>query len=217
MSLTSPSNEFGPRDMHSASESMTRSSLLLRVKAGDEQAWNDFDRLYRRLLHGYARPYRLAPDAVDDVVQECMIKLTKRMMDFVYERGGKKNRFRNFLRVILKHCVYDYWCRQQTHRVGLCQDENLVTNYVRPADEELRENMLQTELYTFVLAVLEHWRKTGNPKPERVQAFDLLCIQGQSVDEVSRRLGIKVDRLYEIKYVLTNRMRKEIEIIRNDM
>src|SRR6266508_3152393 len=66
----------------------TRASLLERLKdLGDQTSWNEFYQTYRELIFSVARRAGLNETEADEVVQETLISVAKKMPDFKYDPG----------------------------------------------------------------------------------------------------------------------------------
>ena len=66
----------------------TRASLLDRLD-GDvrEQDWEEFYEMYWRVIYGYGRGWGLSPDDAEDLVQEVMVTVLRRLPAFEYDRS----------------------------------------------------------------------------------------------------------------------------------
>src|SRR6266404_1111908 len=93
----------------------TRASLLLRIKdRSDADAWKDFQELYAPLLYRYARARGLSREDAEDVRDECMAAVARKIAAFEYDKaqGG----FKNWLYCIASGKVIDSLRRRhQTH------------------------------------------------------------------------------------------------------
>ena len=66
----------------------TRESLLVRLKSWDDQeGWSDFFNAYWRLIYGAALRSGLNDAQAQDVVQDTVITVAKKMKDFRYKSG----------------------------------------------------------------------------------------------------------------------------------
>ena len=69
----------------------TRASLLLRLKdPTDAEAWSEFHKLYAPLLYRYARRRGLSRDDAEEIRDQCLEVVTRKMPTFEYdkEKGG---------------------------------------------------------------------------------------------------------------------------------
>ena len=64
----------------------TRASLIHRLKNWqDSTSWQDFFKVYWKLIYGVARKAGLSDDEAQDVVQETLISVAKHMPTFNYD------------------------------------------------------------------------------------------------------------------------------------
>src|SRR5439155_19125365 len=91
----------------------TRSSLLSRLKQWDDQeSWRDFFNTYWRLIYRAATKAGLSDAEAQDVVQETVIKVAKKMSDFTYDR--EVDSFKGWLLYLTrKHIALQYRKRQR--------------------------------------------------------------------------------------------------------
>ena len=94
----------------------TRPSLLARLRwsgvdQGSEEDWRCFLEIYQPLLFAHALRRGLDRTQSEDVVQEILVGIGKRLEEFEYRPG--KCRFRTWLFRVAEHKIVDYWRRQQ--------------------------------------------------------------------------------------------------------
>jgi hypothetical protein len=89
--------------MTSSFEDRTSSTLLARVHAGDPGAWADLVRRYTPLIYQWCRAWRLQEADAQDLTQEVLIKLTRRMRQFHYDPARS---FRAYLKTLARYA----WC-----------------------------------------------------------------------------------------------------------
>src|SRR2546421_7379071 len=64
----------------------TRRSLLTRLKQWDDhESWRDFFNTYWKLVYGVAMKSGLSESEAQEVVQETVISVAKKMRDFKYD------------------------------------------------------------------------------------------------------------------------------------
>src|SRR3954466_7186399 len=75
---------------------LTRPSLLLRVREwNDSASWEEFHRLYRRLIYGRARRAGLSHADAEDVTQDVFKRVAETIHDF--ESDPARGTFRGWL------------------------------------------------------------------------------------------------------------------------
>src|SRR5438128_789076 len=85
---------MAPSEHHSSIQ--TRSSLLNRLRTGDDAAsWQEFYRIYGKLVRDFAIQAGLTDTEADEVVQETAIAMARHLPDFRYD--PKVCRFKTWL------------------------------------------------------------------------------------------------------------------------
>ncbi len=88
----------------------TSLSLLERMKARDQEAWERFARLYGQIVLPLCCRAELQPADRDDVFQEVARAVAQHLADFRHDRSG--DTFRGWLRAITRNKILDHFRRQ---------------------------------------------------------------------------------------------------------
>jgi RNA polymerase sigma-70 factor (ECF subfamily) len=92
----------------------TSHSLLDRVRApGDPAAWRRLVDLYTPLVHRWLRPAHLQPADADDLAQEVLAVVVRKVPEFRHD--GRAGSFRAWLRAITAHRLRDHWRAKYAH------------------------------------------------------------------------------------------------------
>jgi RNA polymerase sigma-70 factor (ECF subfamily) len=84
----------------------TRASLLDRLKdLGDASSWDEFHRTYRELIFSVARRAGLNETEADEVVQDTLIFVAKKMPGFTYDPA--KDSFKGWLLTLTRWWILD--------------------------------------------------------------------------------------------------------------
>src|SRR5215472_1766187 len=85
----------------------TRSTLLSRLRdLGDDASWRAFFDTYWRLIYNVARKAGLAEADAQDVVQETVIAVARRIPEFRYDPA--KGSFKQWLLLITRRRIHDH-------------------------------------------------------------------------------------------------------------
>ena len=85
----------------------TRASLLSRLRdLGDKDSWRTFFDMYWRLLYNVARKSGLNDGDAQDVVQETVIAVARKMPEFRYD--PTKGSFKQWLLLITRRRIQDH-------------------------------------------------------------------------------------------------------------
>ena len=101
----------------------TRESLLIRIRDHENQdAWVEFDVIYRPILRRFALERQVPTDEVEDVVQDCMVAIQRHISAFDYD--PRCGRFRAWLRTMVNNRIFNIRRRRREQQVdsGHCKD-----------------------------------------------------------------------------------------------
>src|SRR5260370_35769625 len=93
--------------------SETSASLLDRLREQpDAASWQRLVDLYTPLIRGWLRRHALPQQETDDVVQEVLAVVVRRLPGF--RRGARTGAFRCWLRTFPVNCLRDFWRSQRS-------------------------------------------------------------------------------------------------------
>src|ERR1043166_460580 len=93
--------------MAEASLPTTRMTFLTRLGQAptDQDAWDSFVDRYGRHIYRWCRQWKLQDADAEDVTQEILAKLARKLRDFRYDPSRS---FRNWLKTIAHHAWRDF-------------------------------------------------------------------------------------------------------------
>lgn len=176
----------------------THLTLLERLRSsGDESAWVRFVDLYTPLLHRWASRQQLQPNDADDVIQDLMLLLHRKLPEFRYDPAQS---FRAWLRTVFLNK-----CREIARRRQLPTSTGGIDQLPLPAsdadDVEDRRILLHRGLELI----------KGEFSPTSWQAFWEYAIRERPVPEVARELGIAPGSVYTARSRVLARLRLELD------
>ena len=195
----------------------TRASLLERLKdLGDQASWNAFYEIYHNLIFSVARRAGLNDVEAEEVVQETLISVAKKMPEFTYDPA--KDSFKGWLLTVVRWRIRDQLAKRADNATKQSlsfrtqeQDTRTATvdrvpDPAKPAlegiwDEEWESQLLQTALARIKRQV----------QPQHYQIYHLHVVLGQSAREVGRSLGVNTAQIYLAKHRIGNLLKKEIQ------
>lgn len=179
--------------------SQTRRTLLQRVRdPADGAAWREFFELYAPLLEGHARAHGLSRADAEEVRDQCLEILTRRLPTFEYSRA--RGSFQAWLHGIVRGKVIDL---ARARKVRAHESVEFASLPDSSADlDALWERQWRAEHLRYALARLRE-----GEDPERYRVFELLLVEELSVAEVSARTGRPAKQVYKIKAALLARVR----------
>lgn len=182
----------------------TRSSLLGRLRdLSDDASWRTFFNTYWRLIYNVARKSGLSDDAAQEIVQETVVAVARKMPEFRYD--SEKGSFKHWLLLISRRRIMDHFCRraralphvEYRPEVQLAADESIASSlstsnvdFEAAWEQEWKENVFQMALS----------RVRQRAKPKHYQVFDYCVLQNLRPREVARMLGLNVTQVYLAKH-----------------
>lgn len=203
--------------MHTDPEPLpTRLSLVNRLKNLDDQtSWKKFFDTYWRLIYDVARKAGLSDAEAQDIVQETVIYVARKMPEFRYDPDVCS--FKGWLMQTTRWRIIDQIRKKQyqSHGKKLAREEPLSTSLLesQPAsvpfdletvwEEEWRKNLMAA-----AIEKVKH-----RVSPAQYQMFHLHVIKKYPVKTVAERLGVKGAEVYFAKYKVSALIKKEIKIL----
>jgi RNA polymerase sigma-70 factor (ECF subfamily) len=202
----------------------TRPSLLGRVKSGaDSESWNEFYRIYARLVHDFAIQAGLNDAEADDIVQETFIGISRHLPEYRYD--PKVCRFKTWLLNQTSWRIKDQLKRHRRAEgiagvgpatVGSspapCGDDSTRTDAIHRVPDPgatdldaLFETQWREKLFA---AALERVKEKFTLK--QFQVFDLLVLKEWAATEVAQSLGITVANVYVTRHRISAAVKKEV-------
>ena|SRR5437016_4715829 len=192
----------------------TRWSLIGRLKDWNDQAgWREFFDTYWRLIYSVAIKAGLTDTEAQDVVQETIITVAKKINDF--KADSARGSFKGWRLNTTRWRIADQFRKRLpvNASVGLRNDETARTataeripdpvGFVPDAtwDEEWEQN-LRT-------AALENVKRKVTP--EEFQLFDLCVLRQCPVKQVAQKLGVKLWKVYFAQKKVSGLLRQEVK------
>jgi RNA polymerase sigma factor (sigma-70 family) len=192
----------------------TRQSLLSRIKdLEDRESWQDFFDTYWRLIYGVARKSGLNDAEAQDIVQETVISVARKIEGFKYIPA--RCSFKTWMLQITRWRIINQLKRRDGPGRTPClsdageQDSLNLEQIPDPAgvdleviwDEEWRKNLLA--------AALERVKRRIDP--EQFQIFDLYCVEQWPAQKVARTLGLNIGRVYLARHRVGRLVKAELK------
>jgi len=202
-------------------------SLLARLKDWNQQtAWREFDQDYAPLLRNVARKAGLPDAEADEVAQETLIAVAKKIGEF--QHAGRRGSFRAWLYQQARWRIADQFrARKRHHLTGPdIRDElsEVISDKViadaspahgRGATAGREPDPAFERLWAAEWE--EHIRQTALARVKRqvsarqFQLFDLHVLQGLPVREAAQAAGATIAAVYMAKSRVGRLVRRELE------
>lgn len=198
----------------------TRVSLLQRLKRWDDQeSWHDFFRTYWKLIYAAATRSGLNDAEAQDVVQETVIAVAKKMENFRYDPAVDS--FKGWLFYLTrKRIAMQFRRREREHgKKTESSDASQSTGEVEEiADasvdcpEAVWEQEWERNLLEAALA-----RVKGKVNAKQFQMFDLYVTKQWPVRQVAETMGVPVAQVYLAKHRIVALAKEEAKRLEKEM
>jgi len=193
--------------MAALNNSETRITLLgrLRHDPSNQTAWGEFVEHYGAKIYGWCRKWNLQEADAQDVTQNVLLKLAKKMHEFSYDPTRS---FRAWLKTLTHHAWSDYLESQQ--RPGLGSGDSRVGGVLQSI--EARDDLLKHLEAEFDREVFEEavGRVRLRVAPQTWSAFALTAMEGLSGAEAAERIPMQVAQVFVAKRRVQKMLQEEI-------
>jgi len=180
--------------------------LLLLSNPADPDCWNAFVERYAPKIYGWCRQRGLQEADAQDVTQEVLAQLVKKLRTFVYDPD--KGSFRGWLKTLTHHAWCDYVESRQ--RAGVAGENHELLQYLETL--EARQDFLQSLAETFDLELLSEAqaRVRLQVSARDWKIFESLALEGRTGLQVAKELGMTVTAVLMAKSRVQKKLRKEV-------
>lgn len=198
----------------------TRHSLLTRLKNWDDQeGWKEFFDLYWKLLYHVALRSGLNDADAQDVVQETVAAVARRMPDFRYDPAIGS--FKAWLFTILRRRILDRHRKHrreavlETPRTETGSRTRILERIPDPATPEM-DRVLDEEWNKHLLeAALTRIKRLVSPK--QFQIFDCYALKGWPVSDVVKHLKVSEQQVYTAKHRIAALLQEQMHQLETRM
>ena len=199
---------------------LTRRALLSRLRnLDDQESWRTFFNLYWRLLYNVARKSGLDDPGAQEIVQDTVIAVARKMTDFRYDPA--RGTFRQWLLRITRRRIIDYLRRlyrqppkAEVAPETLDDDEAhaaAITDQSTSAIEATWNEEWEKSTFDAALARV---RATINPR--HFQVFDYCVFKEWPASKVAATLGLNRAQVYWAKHRVAQAMKRAVRKINDE-
>jgi RNA polymerase sigma factor (sigma-70 family) len=190
----------------------TRPSLLHRLKSGDDsESWQDFYRIYGKLVRDFAIQAGLTDTEADEVVQETAIAMARHLPEYRYD--PKVCRFKTWLLNQTSWRIKDQFKKRkketaQNHSSGRGDDETATINRVPDTAAADLDAVFESQWRKNLFDVAMERVKTKFSL-KQFQIFDLVVLREWPAATVAQSLGVSLANVYVIRHRISSVIKKE--------
>lgn len=192
----------------------TRKSLLSRLRDPEnEESWRVFFDTYGKLIYGAAIRAGLTSSEAQDVVQDTVLCVAKKIPEFKYD--PKAGSFKGWLLQLTRWRIVDQFRKRRSQETSLAREERMAEAENAGDQNDALEVYWEQEWERYILdAALDRVRKKVDPK--HFQIFDEYVMKERSVLEVGNRLRVSATQVYLVKHRVGNLVKKELEELKKE-
>ncbi|MCI0746748.1 MAG: sigma-70 family RNA polymerase sigma factor [Verrucomicrobia subdivision 3 bacterium] len=196
----------------------TRHSLLNRLKDLDDQdSWKEFFDRYWKLIYGVAIKSGLTEVEAQEVVQETVIAVSKKMPQFNYDPAIGS--FKGWLMKQTHWRIKDQ-LRKRQREASAIRGEPLTTStsfLENIPDPDSRLERLWDEEWEKHLMDLALSRVKRKVQAKHYQIFDLCTIKRWPLQKVAENLNVNIGQVYLARHRVGAIVKKEISIVKKEL
>ena len=180
--------------------------LLLLDNPTDADCWNAFVDRYAPKIYGWCRQWRLQEADAQDVTQEVLARLVRKLRTFTYD--PHKGTFRGWLKTLTHHALCDYLEDRGRGGAGKGSPEVLARLDTLEARQDLPEAL--AEVFDLELLAEAQARVQLQVSPRDWKIFQELAVEGRPGPAVAQELGMTVAAVLMARSRVQKRMRQEV-------
>jgi RNA polymerase sigma factor (sigma-70 family) len=186
----------------------TKATLLRDMKQLGGEAWEAFFRQYACCILRYARARGLQDQDAEDVLQETMVALMRKIKSFDYD--PTRGLFRNFL-LGLVHSS----CMNSKRRAGRRGEVLTPGNKMPETPVDLPPWEVLEDCWKESIRAEAFARVMNDPSVAKrtMEIFRAYAVDRQSAAVIANRFGVKENAVYQIRNRVMQRLKKEIEFL----
>jgi RNA polymerase sigma-70 factor (ECF subfamily) len=189
---------------------LTRASLLVRIRDNhDQEAWQEFVRLYAPVVYGFARKRGLQDADAADIMQDVLRRVAgaAARLDYDPARGS----FRGWLYTVARNKIFTFLDADR-HVVGRGSGDTGTRQRLEAvASTELELAQSWDEEYERNLAALAMQHVKDEVQPATWQAFWQTAVEGKPAREVGAALGMSAGAVYVARSRVLARLKEEVD------
>lgn len=199
---------------------LTRRTLLSRLRnLDDQESWRTFFDLYWRLLYNVARKSGLDDPGAQEIVQDTVIAVARKMPEFHYDPA--RGTFRQWLLRITRRRIIDH-----LRRIYRQPPKAEIAPELLDEEEEHTAAITDESASAIEAAWNEEWEKAtfdaalsqvrAAINPRHFQVFDYCVLKEWPASKVAATLGLNAAQVYLAKHRVAQAMKRAVRKINEE-
>lgn len=184
----------------------TSISLLERLRdPEDRDSWQQLMSLYNPLIHSWLRRYSVTQQDADDLVQEILAVVVRKLPQF--RRQEFTGAFRGWLKAITVNCLRDHWRSRRGRPLATgSSDFKLMLDQLADENSGLSRRWDEEHDRHVMQSLLEMIRPQFTPATW--QAFARFALDDVPAADVAAELNVSVNTVYIAKSRVLTKLRQ---------
>jgi len=176
----------------------TRPSLLIRVRnQNNQEAWHEFDGIYRPMLFRFARARGMGEAEAEEIAQQCMTAIHLHIGGFEYDPG--KGRFKSWLGTMVRNRINSALRRRRDVQAGTQEFRDLRDG--GPEPDEVFDTLWRQEHLRHCLRLIR-----SEVEESTFRVFVAFVMEEQPLEEVCERFALTPNHVRVIRTRMTRRL-----------
>lgn len=176
-----------------------------------EESWRQFNRRYTPKMLTWALGLGLSRPDAEEVCQDLMIALLKRMKTFVYDQ---ERSFRGWLRTVTKHAVFDF--REKQKRMRPTDHATLLALIDAKSLEEQFESFFDSEIVIEARRQVESELSASEVGKRNWEIFTRLESSEIAPSELAAEYQVKTQTIYVCKDRVLKELKAKVQWLNRD-
>jgi RNA polymerase sigma factor (sigma-70 family) len=187
-------------------DALTSPSLVLRLRDySDSTAWTEFMEVYSPLIYEYCRSRGLQSSDAADVTQEALLRVTRAIRTFEYDKS--KGLFRDWLARIVINEIRRFASKLSEVAPLSPEWDNETAKIESDWNEQYQQHIFSKALE----------RSRPHFSDETWKMFERSWIDKLDAKEVADELSISVDQVYVARSRVLKRLKYEVALLADDV
>ena len=186
----------------------TSTTLIEKLKSGDEDTWSYFLFAYRPLIQTWALQTGASKSDAADVAQEVVSNVVRGIEDF--QKGERTGSFRKWLKTITRRRTIDLIRKRQraVDAEGGTAAHVKINQIADPIIADETQSDVDDDRSVLLKRTLAYLK--SKVKPHTYEAFHRVVVDGQDPQQVAKDLNISADVVYQASSRMLARLRKAL-------
>jgi RNA polymerase sigma factor (sigma-70 family) len=175
-------------DLNDQSLCKTNHTLLERVRdPHNKEAWQEFITYYEQFIYNILRHLQVPESDAEEVCQEIIIRLWKKLPEFTYNKD--RGKFRNWLGVMIRNEANRYFKKaNRSNTFIVAKDQDQLEDQPQSETEYDIDKLIADEWKQYISNLA--WESIKGRFQENMQNVILLHMDGKSTKEIAEQCNI---------------------------